>query len=107
MNPGRVCLADRSRSPHRELDARAAARADNRFEAMLNESFSVLLPSADDFALAKRYIGEFETGLRGGDALHLAVANNHHATAIYTLDRTWLKAGEILHLPVSLGIQAE
>jgi len=32
---------------------------------MLNESFSVLLPSADDFALAKRYIGEFETGYAG------------------------------------------
>jgi hypothetical protein len=36
---------------------------------MVDESFSVLLPNADDFALAKRYLGQFETGLRAGDAL--------------------------------------
>jgi len=38
---------------------------------MLDESFAVLLPNADDFGLAKRYLGQFETGLRAGDALHL------------------------------------
>src|SRR6266849_3808167 len=37
------------------LDVRAAARADVRFESMVDESFSVLLPNADDFSLAKRY----------------------------------------------------
>jgi len=78
------------------LDVEAAARADTRFEAMLDESFSVLLPNADDFSLAKRYLGQFETGLRAGDALHLAVANNHRAVVIYSLDKTLLKAGRIL-----------
>jgi uncharacterized protein len=86
------------------LDVQAAARADARFEAMVDESFSVLLPNADDFALAKRYLGRFETGLRAADALHLAVASNHRAAAIYSLDRTMLKAGKILDLPVSKGI---
>jgi hypothetical protein len=38
------------------LDAQAAVRADARFEAMVDESFSILLPTADDFSLAKRYI---------------------------------------------------
>ena len=33
------------------LDVRAAARADVRFESMVDESFSVLLPNADDFSL--------------------------------------------------------
>ena len=89
------------------LDVQAAMRADARFEAMLDESFSVLLPNADDFGLAKRYLGQFETGLRAGDALHLAVAKNHHATAIYSLDVTLLKAGKILYLPVSIGIQID
>jgi predicted nucleic acid-binding protein len=89
------------------LDAQAATRADARFEAMLEESFSILLPSADDFALAKRYLGRFETGLRAGDALHLAVANNHRATMIYSLDRTLLKAGTMLDLPVSKGIRSK
>jgi predicted nucleic acid-binding protein len=89
------------------LDAQAAARADARFEAMVNESFTVLLPDANDFGLAKRYLGQFETGLRAGDALHLAVANNHRAAVIYSLDEKLLKAGKILDLPVSMGIRAK
>ena len=48
------------------LDVKAAMRANARFEAMSDESFSVLLPNADDFGLAKRYLGQFETGLRAG-----------------------------------------
>jgi uncharacterized protein len=75
------------------LDAQAAARADARFEAMVEESFFILLPTADDFGLAKRYLGRFETGLRVGDALHLAVANNHRGAIIYSLDETLLNAG--------------
>ena len=43
------------------LDVQAAVRADAWFEAMVDESFSVLLPKADDFSLAKRYLGRFET----------------------------------------------
>jgi predicted nucleic acid-binding protein len=88
------------------LDVQAASRADARFEAMVDESFSVLLPNADDFGLAKRYLGRFETGLRAGDALHLAIADNHRAAAIYSLDRTLIDAGKILGLPVSMGIRA-
>jgi uncharacterized protein len=89
------------------LDAQAAARADARFEAMVDESFTILLPNADDFSLAKRYLGQFETGLRAGDAFHLAVANNHRAAMIYSLDKTLLKAGKILDLPVSMGIRTK
>jgi uncharacterized protein len=89
------------------LDVQAATRADARFEAMVDESFSVLLPNADDFGLAKRYLGRFETRLRAGDALHLAVANNHHALAIYSLNKTLLEAGKILELPVSMGIRTK
>jgi len=76
-------------------------------EAMVDESFFVLLPNADDFGLAKRYLGRFETRLRAGDALHLAIANNHRAAVIYSLDRTLLDAGKILNLPVSMGIRAK
>jgi hypothetical protein len=43
---------------------------------------------------------------RAGEALHLAVADNHRATVIYSLDKTLLKAGKILGLPVSTGIRA-
>jgi uncharacterized protein len=88
-----------------ELDVRAAVRADDRFESMVEESFSVILPSADDFGLANRYLRQFETGLRAGDALHLAIARNHRAAVIYSLDKKLLKAGKILDLPVRMGIR--
>jgi predicted nucleic acid-binding protein len=54
--------------------------------------------------LARRYLHTYETGLRAGDALHLAIAGNHQAAAIYSLDRTMIKAGKILGLPVSAAI---
>jgi uncharacterized protein len=86
------------------LDAAAGERADARFEAMVDASFAVLLPNADDFGLAKRYLGKFNTSLRAGDALHLAIAGNRQAAAIYSLDKGLLMAGRLLDLPVSMGI---
>jgi uncharacterized protein len=86
------------------LDAAAGERADARFEAMVDASFAVLLPNADDFGLAKRYLGKFNTGLRAGDALHLAIASNRQAEAFYSLDKGPLMAGRLLDLPVSMGI---
>ncbi len=37
--------------------------------------------------------------LRAGDALHLAIARNHHARAIHSLDKKLLTAGRTLGLP--------
>lgn len=87
------------------LDAGAAMAADTQFETLVQESFQVLLPNAADYGLAKDYLVRFETGLRAGDALHLAIARNHRAAAIYTLDRTFLKAGKTLGLPVRSGTE--
>ena len=86
------------------MDAQAAARAAARFEAMLDEPFSILLPSVEDFDLANQYLGRFEIGLRAGDTLHLAIASNRRAEAVYTLDQILLNAGKILDLPVSGGM---
>ena len=86
------------------LDAEAAAQADARFETMVDESFAVILPNADDFNLAKEYLGHYETGLRAGDALHLAIAGNRRAEVIYSLDKSLLKAGNRLGLTVSAGV---
>ena len=74
---------------------------------MVDESFSVLLLNANDFDLAKEYLGHFETGLRAGDALHLAIARNHRAEVIYSRDKSLLRAGTMLALPVSMGMQTE
>jgi len=87
------------------LDGQAARSADAQFEAMVKESFFVLLPNMDDFDLAKAYLASHASGLRAGDALHLAVAKNHDSKAIYSLDKTLLKAGKALGLPVSTGIR--
>jgi predicted nucleic acid-binding protein len=86
------------------LTSAAAQRANAEFEAVVEESFVVLLPEAGDFDLAMKYLSHHQTGLRAGDALHLAIAGNRRMEAIYSLDKTLLKAGKALGLPVSAGI---
>lgn len=54
------------------LDAKAARDADRLFEKTVAESFAVLLPRVAEFELARQYLARYESGLRAGDALHLA-----------------------------------
>jgi uncharacterized protein len=84
-----------------------ARDADALFVKVVLHSFIVLLPSAADYELARNYLFNFATGLRGGDALHLAVAANCRADTVYSLDKTMIAAGKILGLPVSAGIGAD
>ena len=86
------------------LDAAAARKAGSRFEAMVEESFVVLLPSRDDFDRAREWLMHFDTGLRAGDALHLAVASNRGADAVYSLDKLMVAAGQALGTSASTGI---
>lgn len=86
------------------LDATAAREAGSRFEAMIRESFVVLLPNSDDFERAKEWLERIETGLRAGDALHLAIAGNRAADAIYSLDKRMIAAGRMLDLPTRAGV---
>lgn len=81
------------------LEAKAALRAEREFESKTDEAFTVLVPNADDYELAKRYLLEFDAGLRPGDAFHLAIASNQRADAIYCLDKAMIQAGEKLGLP--------
>lgn len=71
---------------------------------MVGESFVVLLPDRGDFDQAKDWLGQFETGLRAGDALHLAIARSCGADAIYTLDKSMIAAGKHLGLPTGTGV---
>jgi predicted nucleic acid-binding protein len=87
------------------IAADKARMADALLEDVILQSFVVLLPSGDDYERARHYLRNYETGLRAGDALHLAIAGNHRAKAIYSLDKTMVKAGKILGLPVSAGIR--
>jgi predicted nucleic acid-binding protein len=84
-----------------------AKKADALFGDIVRQSFVVVSPSVDDYALARRHLHNYGTGLRAGDALHLAIAGNRRAEAIYSLDKPMIKAGKILGLPVSDGISAD
>ena len=90
----------------RELAAEAAARADARFEIWWTTLLPSVLPDADDFGLAKRYLGKFETGLRAGDALHLAIAAIVMPSNLQPRQEA-SDAGKILDLPVRMGIRTE
>ena len=46
----------------------------------------------------------FATGLRAGDALHLAIAGNRQAEVVYSLDKAMIRAGKTLGVPTSPGI---
>jgi predicted nucleic acid-binding protein len=88
------------------LAPKAALAADAQFETLIAESFVILLPTADDFALSKRYLQNYASGLRAGDALHLAIAANNNARAIHTFDKTMAKAGKQIGLPMAAGTRA-
>lgn len=88
------------------LDARDALEACSQFETLLAASFKIVLPDRHDFSLCAQFVSRFDTGLRAGAALHLAIAANRSASAIYTLDRGLVSAGKILGLPVRKGIAA-
>ena len=86
------------------LEAAVAREAGSRLETIIEESFVVLLPNRDDFDRAREWLSRFETGLRAGDALHLAIASNRGAEAIYSLDKVMIAAGKTLRVPTSAGV---
>ncbi|MBF0167076.1 MAG: type II toxin-antitoxin system VapC family toxin [Alphaproteobacteria bacterium] len=87
------------------MGVKEANKTLQQFENIIDTSFELLLPDAADFERAKDYVARFETGLRGGDALHLAVAARHKVKAIYSLDKAFVKSGKKLGLPVLTGIR--
>jgi len=82
-----------------------AAEIEDAFDLLAAESFIVVTPTPQDFERAKQYLRRYETGLRSGDALHLAIASNQSAQSIYSLDAGLVRAGQMLGLPVKTGIR--
>lgn len=94
----------------RDVRMGALAEADARqtnavFQDLISQSFTVLLPNAGDYELARDYLHHYESGLRAGDAFHLAIAANRRVEAIYSLDKAMIAAGKMLGLPVSTGFR--
>lgn len=87
------------------MDKSTAAQIELRFDALISDTLLIVSPTVADFDLARRLIRRYETGLRAGDALHLAIASNHGAQTIYSLDQGLVRAGRMLGLPVENGIR--
>ena len=64
------------------------------------DSFRQVAVEPEHFKSAERMVRHHETGLRSGDALHLAIAEAHGA-AIATLDQTFASAA------IRLGVAVE
>ena len=87
LSPGELAVSDWTRVEFSSLlarevrmgglDAVVAKEIDDQFEAVVEESFIVLLPDRDAFSLAKTFLQHYDDGLRAGDALHLAIAATH------------------------------
>jgi len=65
------------------------------FAQLMAASFSLLPISAIEFRTAAHFADRSSSGLRAGDALHLAICANHGAT-ICTLDRRLSEAATAL-----------
>lgn len=87
------------------LAAQHALMAAEQFEQILSDSCQVISPQPEDYELARRFLLEFPAALRAGDSLHLAIARNHRAKALLTLDKALVKAGKLLKVSVSTGIR--
>lgn len=83
-----------------ELSAGDAHACIAQCKQLLARSFRMHTPTARDLDKAEAFIGNFQTRLRTGDALHLAIAGNLGVTTIYTLDTGMLSAGKTMGLDV-------
>jgi uncharacterized protein len=75
-----------------------AREAQKVFEKLAAQSFHVHVPTRADYVRATAFLVEYGLGLRAGDALHLAIAYNEAAKAVYSLDRLFVSAGRKLKI---------
>ena len=87
---------------NRELSEPLARRALADYYEAFEPGIRVVTPSREDYILAADCLQDLKSGLRSGDALHLAVAINHKATRLLTLDKVFIKAARGINLPVEL-----
>jgi uncharacterized protein len=86
-------LAIKVRSEAIDLEQRAAALS--AYARFCEESFVILATGDRHMQAAAFIVDQVTLGLRGGDALHLAVCAEHGAT-LCTLDRKLFEAGAAL-----------
>lgn len=84
------------------LSAREGEAVVREFHALVQGSLPPIVPNNDDFLAAARMMERFDLGLRAGDALHVAIAQQAGAARLVTLDKVLARAAESLGLRVEL-----
>jgi predicted nucleic acid-binding protein len=87
-----------------QLDADIARESVQAFRQLADESLTVLVPEKADFRRSGQYLERFDLGLRAGDALHLAVAANHGAKVMYSLDRKLVEISRALKIRAQIPV---
>lgn len=85
----------------RQMTGDERAVSEGEFLRLLRESLTRVTVRNRHFLEAAALAARSSSGLRAGDALHLAIAADQEAT-VWTLDKAMAKAGTELHLPVEL-----
>jgi predicted nucleic acid-binding protein len=71
------------------------------FRDDVSQSYHVFEVTAADFNLATELILQWKSGLRAGDALHLAIAQNSQVDNFLSLDRGLIDAAQQLRIPAN------
>ena len=83
------------------LTSRERATVLGAFAALRESSLSTLAVSAMDYRIAAHFADDHASGLRAGDALHLAIAYNH-GVELCSLDKTLVAAAEPMGVNATL-----
>jgi hypothetical protein len=84
-----------------DLGTNHRANALAAFARLCDESLDMLEISAANFRTAALFAGQYQIGLKAGDALHLAICAEHGAE-LCTLDRRLSRAGPPLGVKTTL-----
>lgn len=85
----------------RALAAQSARSVLETLDRVVEESFRLLVPDRNDFGTAREMVAQSRWQLRGGDALHLAIARNHKAERMLTLDPGLIRIAQRVGVAVS------
>ncbi len=69
------------------------------FQNDATRPYTVFTVTTADFVLATEFIQQWETGLRAGDALHLAIARNRNIENLLSLDCGLIDAAQRFGIP--------
>ncbi len=83
-----------------QLNADEALLAWQRFQNLCQNDLSLLTPNTNNFQKAAELTLNTSSGLRAGDALHLAAALQAQPKRIATLDEVFARNAKLLKIPL-------